>query len=636
MPTPSHPALSTGLHLLRIWSLVLLLLPGASWAKDYILEKAYWTDLTATASFEQAEQASYTPYANLLSKGFSPNVQWVRLKLAAIPAGGPDSLVLRIRPIFLDEISLFDPADTKESGQPRLTGDWTPWETSEFESLNHNFLMPALAQERYVWLRLSTNSTQLLQVEALVPRDMQREEQRLWLFHALLLGLIFSSLVWVSLAWLRDRDLVNGTFVLRQTVLLVYTASYLGLHRILLAGVVDPRNQDHFYNWLVLLTTVLSLVFEYRFLREYLLPRWAYGLLMSLLLASALAMSLMLLGHTRTALNTNMLVNAIGILGLLVISLRIRRYTVDTHELPAYQLPKIAVVGYYLTIVLVLALSILPSLGILAGTMLAVYGVLMYGLISGLFMTTLLIVRSHQLERLRQDTANNLFLSREQLAIEKKRRQDQTQLLGMLMHELKTPLSIIDMAVTTQKNDGRTAGYVSRSVANIKGILDRCIQTDRMVEHEFKLQSQSINLSQQLLGWMQDRKEGPERFDANIEDGSHITSDLQCLQIIVGNLIDNAFKHGDPQAPVQLNLSTAQNADGRAGVLLTVANRPGLSGWPDPDQLFNKYYRSGPAQRVSGTGLGLYLVHNLVGHLRGSIRFQPDNSCIRFELWIPA
>ena len=76
----------------------MLLLPGAGWAKDYILEKAYWTDSTASASFEQAQLASYTPYANLLSKGFSPAVQWVRLKVEAIPAAGPDSLVLRIRP----------------------------------------------------------------------------------------------------------------------------------------------------------------------------------------------------------------------------------------------------------------------------------------------------------------------------------------------------------------------------------------------------------------------------------------------------------------------------------------------------------------------------------------------------------
>jgi len=627
------------LHFLRLCALACLLLPVSSWAIDHILEKAYWTDSTANASFEQARAASYTPYANLLSKGYSPSAQWVRLKIQAVTPDEPDaaeSLVLRIRPIYLDEILLFDPADEKNQGKLRAVGDRSAWESAEFESLNHTFLIPALAQDRYVWLRLSTTSTHLMQVEALTPREMLREEHRILLFYALLLSLIFSFLVWVLLAWLRDHDPVNGMFILRQTVLLLYTASYLGFHRILLHGILEPSHLDVFYNWLVLLTTALSVAFEYRLLREYRLPGWASGSLKALLLASAVAMSLMLLGYTRAALNTNMLINAIALLSFLVVSLNIRPHDAGTPTSASYRLSKNVLIGYYLVIVLVLAMSILPSLGILAGTMLSVYGVLMYGLISGLVMTSLLMVRSHQIEKIKLDVANNLFLSREQLAIEQQRRQSQSQLLSMLMHELKTPLSIIDMAVTTQKNDARTAGYVSRSVANIKSILDRCIQTDRMVEHEFKLQSQPVQLSQQLRAWVQERKEEPSRFDTDIADGCLLSSDIQCLQIIVNNLIDNAFKHGDPLGQVQLNLSPSLHADGRAGVLLCVVNQPGPSGWPDPDQLFGKYYRSGAAQRVSGTGLGLYLAHNLAGQLGGSLRFAPNHSNIRFELWLPA
>jgi signal transduction histidine kinase len=635
MRTRPFSAFLRTLPILWIGVLLCLLLPGVGWTKDYILEKATWTDPTASASFEHARTAHYTPYANLLSKGYSPATQWVRLKIAASSAADSNSLVLRIRPIYLDEISLFDPADPSSHPQPRTTGDWTPWQSSEFESLNHTFLIPAQAQERYVWLRLSTTSTQLLQVEALAPRDMLREEQRLWLFYSVLLGLIFAFLVWVFLAWLRDRDPVNGMFVLRQTVLLAYTASYLGYHRLLLADVLEPRSQDILYNWLVLLTTALSLAFEYRFLREFVLPRWAHGVLRGLLFASAVAMSIMLWGDTRTALKANMLINTTCLLSFVAVSLRLRPHHAEPSAQTSYQLPKTVVVGYYLSIVMVLAMSILPSLGILAGTMLAVYGVLLYGLISGLFMTTLLIVRTRQMDQIRQDVANHLFLSQEQLAIEKKRRQDQTQLLSMLMHEIKTPLSIIDMAVSTRNNDTRTASYVTRAVDNIKGVLDRCIQTDRMVEHEFKLQSQSVNLSQQLLEWVNDRKEGPERFKLQVENRCLLMTDLQCLQIIVNNLLDNAFKHGAPQTPVQLDLSTSPHLDGRAGLLLTIANGPGPSGWPDPSHLFLKYYRSGGAQKVSGTGLGLYLAHNLAALLQGEIRYLPDPSNIRFLVWLP-
>jgi signal transduction histidine kinase len=615
--------------------LLTLLVQATALAQDRILEKSYWTDTTGTASFEQARMASYTPYTGVLSKGFSNNVQWVRLKIDGVPAQEASTLVLRIRPVYLDSISLFDPAQSTLSSPLRVTGDLTPWRSNEFESLHHTFQIPALTAPREVWLRLTTNSTQLLHVEALTPRDMLHEEHGLWLLYSAMLALILTFLTWVFLAWLGDRDPVNGIFVLRQIVLLLYTASYLGYHRILMAGVLEPPAQDFFYNTLVVLTTALSVFFEYRFLREYVMPMWGRWLFRALLLVSGVAMSLLIMGVTRQALSLNMLLNALGLVSILVVACRVRLPKPDQAQADSYQLPKSAVVSYYLLIIAVLALSILPSLGLLQGTMLSIYGVLLYGLISGLFMTTLLIVRSRQIESLRIAVANSLFLSREQLAIEQKRRQDQTQLLSMLMHELKTPLAVIDMAVSTRSPDARTSDYVNRAVNNIKGILDRCIQTDRMVEREFKLQSQTLDLSSQLQQWLQDRHDKHERITSSIVPGLVLCSDLQCLQIIANNLIDNAFKHGDAQAQVQVSLSAQPGDDGRPGLLLSVSNCPGPSGWPDADKLFVKYYRSTSAQRQSGTGLGLYLSHKLAAQLGGELRYQHDAQHIRFELWLP-
>jgi signal transduction histidine kinase len=301
----------------------------------------------------------------------------------------------------------------------------------------------------------------------------------------------------------------------------------------------------------------------------------------------------------------------------------------------SYQLPKSVVISYYLLIMAVLATSILPSLGLLQGTMLAIYGVLMYGLFSGLVMTSLLIVRSRQLERIRVEAANSLFLSRQQLAIEQKRRQEQTQLLSMLMHELKTPLAVIDMAVSTRSPDPRTSGYVSRAVGNIKGILDRCIQTDRMVEREFKLHIESINLSSQLKQWLLERSDGEQRIISHITPDLLLNTDVQCIQIIVNNLIDNALKHGDSQSQVQVLLTQQEGEGAQPGLALSVTNNPGASGWPDAEQLFVKYYRSSSAQRQSGTGLGLYLSHTLATQLGGTLRYRPAVQTIRFELWFP-
>jgi signal transduction histidine kinase len=530
---------------------------------------------------------------------------------------------------------LYDPASLALGQVARSTGDLSPWQSTEFESLNHTFVIATQSSPRDVWLRLTTTSTQLLHVEALSQRDMLRQEHSLWLAYSALLALIFSSLVLVLMAWLRDRDAVNGAFVMRQSVLLLYTASYLGYHRVLLADIATPALQDAFYSWLVLLTTALSYVFEYRLLSEYSMPRWGQHLLRMLLGTSGVAMLMMLSGHQAAGLQLNMLLNGAGLSVMFVISLFIQPAASNLEHPFTYQLPKFALVGYYFTVVMFLALSILPSLGVMQGGMLSIYGVLFYGLISGMFMSGLLIVRSRKIERIRQEVANKLFLSQEQLANEQKRRQDQSQLLSMLMHELKTPLSVIDMAVSSNPQDVRTTHFVNRAVENIKSILERCIQTDRMVEREFRLQSQSVCLSDQLMHWIQDRKEGATRFAIDIEPHLNVHSDLQCIEIVVNNLIGNALYHGDPQAKVQVTLHAEMAAHGRAGVLLRVSNQPGPSGRPEPDKLFAKYYRSSGAQRQSGSGLGLYLSHNLSSQLGGWLRLRPDPELICFELWLP-
>jgi signal transduction histidine kinase len=69
---------------------------------------------------------------------------------------------------------------------------------------------------------------------------------------------------------------------------------------------------------------------------------------------------------------------------------------------------------------------------------------------------------------------------------------------------------------------------------------------------------------------------------------------------------------------------------------LRISNLPGPSGWPDVDKIFAKYYRSGGAQRRSGTGLGLYLSRSMAERLGGTLRYIPDQQNIRFELWLPA
>lgn len=621
-----------------LMSVLLVLLPHCSWSQDFILERAFWTDETGTATFAQAQAVTYTPYTGVLSKGYGPETQWIRLTIGAVPSPKSNDrgqLVLRIRPVFLDRITLYDPADPTPSEGQRVAGDRTEWGEAEYPSLHHTFVIPAQDAPRQVWLQLRTSSTQLMHVDVLSAQDLQRDEMSLGLLYEGLLAAIFALLIWVLLAWLRDRDGLNGLFLIRQIVLLLYTAGYLGYHRVILSSWLSPAQLDGGYNALLLCTSPLSFLFEYRFLREYRLPRWGHWLFGSIFPISAAAIVLFLLGRVNLALNVNMVLNAVGLCVAMVVSWGILSQPQSLTQPNAYVLPKYLVVGYYTVLTCVLALSVLPVLGVLWGSMVSIYGVILYGLIAGILMSCLLIMRSRRIQHMQRELANHLFLSREQLAQEQQRRQDQSQLLSMLMHEIKTPLSIIDMAVSTTRSDGRTTDYVNRAVTSIKDILDRCIQTDRLAEGEFVLQMRRVQVSDLVLQSLADRKGGVERFAAVITPDLAVETDLQCVQVVVNNLLENAFSHGDGQSVIEVRLLRQPNEQGLPGVALQICNRPGASGWPNADRLFSKYYRSGTAQSKSGTGLGLYLSHTLAKKLGGGLRYFPENERICFELWLP-
>lgn len=107
-------------------------------------------------------------------------------------------------------------------------------------------------------------------------------------------------------------------------------------------------------------------------------------------------------------------------------------------------------------------------------------------------------------------------------------------------------------------------------------------------------------------------------------------TDSALLAICLANLIDNALKYSPTNTPVELHLQPSD-----AGLVVTVRNAIGQAGPPDPQQIYNKYYRSKGAMSKSGTGLGLYLTRNLTNLIGAKLAYRVDEQHIEFSLWIP-
>lgn len=607
---------------------------SCAWATDRITARAYWQDASGQATFSQAQAQKLKPYSGILNLGYTSSAAWIRLEVS--PEQGmqaDDKLVLRIRPVFLDEISLFDPLHA--DGRPRVVGDRTDFQDAEYKSLAHTFVIPAGDQPRYIWLRLKTTSTSLIMVEALSQDDMLKSDFQLLLLSCAGLSLIAVFLVLVFTHWLNVREHLYALFVARHSLYFVYIASFFGFHRFLLSGWVDAHHLDLFYSWMLMIAAAVSLWFERNFLYEYAPPRWAKWAINSLLVWSGVATLFLAAGRIQWALQINMLLSGLCFVILLVVSAIFLDDQKIKQDPFSTLLPKKTVVTYYLVLSSLILLTVLPYLGLIGAHEYTINGMVIYALSSGMVITWLMHIRASQISKAHTQSAQDLVIAEQQTAFEKRRRQEQSQLLTMLMHELKTPLSIIDLA-QQGTTDQEAQAYVASNVAIIKNILDRCLSADRIADGKISVELQSVHLQDFLLDMLGEYAQQKQQIQMDWRNAiTSVQTDYQCLHIMLKNLLDNAIRYGDPMSPVVIQVADKVNESGQPGVAITVNNKTGIAAWPDPEKIFQKYYRSTGAKSISGTGLGLFLVANLASTLGATCRYLPVDNEVRFELWLP-
>jgi signal transduction histidine kinase len=505
-----------------------------------------------------------------------------------------ERLMLRIAPIQLDEIELFDLLDVQEGH--RVAGDLVAWSSQEYPSLGFSFIIRPGIAERHVWLRLHTTSTRLLHVEAFSLREQHRIEMISEVLTAGYLGLLvfFRRMGLDHLlhgsgeaagAVRHEADWCGGVFALCSGVRATAAGRLVefGDHRVALQTLpVAVCPAGHALSDGVSEGTGSTQVDRLDF--------------RVLLLAFPLGFVLLLLDHHRLA----MIVNALLVISVILASMLVTslgRYESYTQNEDSVMLPKRVLLALHGVLLSSMLVVVFPVLGFLRGSIYLLYAPMVHALISGTILVFILQVRAHRKAVVSEKIKSKYTVLKEKFEIEKEFRKEQQNLLVMLAHEIKTPLAVI--RVLAKKNTPATAMVgVDQAAAEMSAIGDRFIQAGRSVDTPVTVQKTAFS---------------PVR--------------------LLGHIVQS--RYGDLRHPVGVAVRRDAEA-GADGLRFSFANRPGSGGWLDPDRVFSKYYRSPHALRQSGSGLGLYhLVAAFARQCGGMVRYLPDDEAIRFELWIP-
>ncbi len=219
------------------------------------------------------------------------------------------------------------------------------------------------------------------------------------------------------------------------------------------------------------------------------------------------------------------------------------------------------------------------------------------------------------------------------LTIQIRRRNEQDRFMAMLSHELKTPLSVISLSLGIASIPADVKLRVKRATTAMNIILERCLQSDQVEHRQVSVLPVPCQISEVLLELVSNCA-FPQRVLLAVDDLPLCKTDVQMLEVALGNLIDNAIKYGAPDGTVKVRALAAKRWL-RKGICIEVGNSPGSIGFPDARQVFRKYYRAAGSHGKSGSGLGLHIAHGCARNLGGALHYRPTTESVRFELWIP-
>lgn len=205
----------------------------------------------------------------------------------------------------------------------------------------------------------------------------------------------------------------------------------------------------------------------------------------------------------------------------------------------------------------------------------------------------------------------------------------QNNFLLSVTHELKTPLAANKLYLQTiTKRElplEQQQELIRKAIdenTRLERMIDNILNASRIENKALKPEKEDVNLKQLMDSVAQ-------RFNSligretirTVGDEVHLQGDRFMLETILNNLVENALKYAGREG--QIVMYTAE--EGSRLVMGVRDNGPGI----DPKyarEIFTKFFRIGneEVRTQKGSGLGLFIVAELVKIHQGHVTYQPN------------
>ncbi|MCM2250364.1 MAG: HAMP domain-containing histidine kinase [Geothrix sp.] len=205
----------------------------------------------------------------------------------------------------------------------------------------------------------------------------------------------------------------------------------------------------------------------------------------------------------------------------------------------------------------------------------------------------------------------------------------QRNFTSAVTHELKTPIASLRVWTETlftrelaQEQRQRIHGLMEKDLERLNELVGNLLDVARAESGSLVLHLTPLELAPWLKGVCEgmDHRLGPGALGLRLEvspDPLWVDADSKALGTVIENLLSNAYKYAAEPRKTTVTL----DGDGDDVLLVVSDQGHGLSA-KDLPRVFHRFFRVGDemTRQVAGTGLGLFLVKEIVVRHGGDVR----------------
>jgi signal transduction histidine kinase len=589
-----------------------------------------FNDASSNLQIESIPESKFSLTSGEIRQSYQKGNLWIRV---TIEKNKPD-LILYFQNPAIDEIAVFSRDESK-------LGSWRS-STIPFKELLHGHALNTvignnLTQPIEFYLQIKSLSPKQFNVMVLSEFEAQKKE---FTKYAILSSQVTAAvilMVWVSLQNWLARSKIFITVMISASLFVLSRLNYFGFF----LDDIHPNSSRYLNLNMILFTSLISggtLMVKESFGRLFTKQQHHYFLALfgcSLIPSFGLLIDIPRSYIVMSSLGVNFLM--VATLFNFLISIFIAQKNLVWH----YKFQLIILITYSL-------MSTIPGLYFIAPQLfpfnlgIPAYRDFFYPVLAFLIMALML---SEQREK-EMDTIFNMAVTKANADLMVEKNKNQHVFLGMLLHEIKTPLSVIKFgAAALTKTEPKTQLWTSRvdSAADaINHILNQCLLADKFefglsgyAEEQIDIHNEISVLIERLRYLNPTYLERIEwQFSDELSTNTVALVDPVFFRSILENLITNALKYSETNSKVFLfvvnNISAADDK-----IEFQIKNKIGKVGPPHIDKIFTRYYRAEEAQGYSGTGLGLWLANQQATEMGSSIHCSFDEFWTTFSFQVP-